>query len=178
MSTTLMSSPLFTGKSPLLPPPPSPPLRAILDELQAWVTFAQLPDPLWCPDHVTQISPHHHTTTSPHSSTRQPERKRAQAGNNGSLGLATSWVQINLIHNSFIPNLARGESNASIPFYLILFYVSVLDIIITIMLLASMTLEHNVEIKCPAINHLKALLPTLIILSLLWRTTRIWAGLC
>lgn len=32
----------------------------------------------------------------------------------GSLGLATSWEQINLIYKSFIPNLAQGESNASI----------------------------------------------------------------
>lgn len=160
-------------KHPYCPPPPLPLC------VPSWMSSRpESPSPCYLILSDAQImSPKSAPTTSPHSSTRQPERKRAQAGNNGSLGLATSWVQINLIHNSFIPNLARGESNASIPFYLILFYVSVLDIIITIMLLASTTLEHNVEIKCPAINHLEALLPTLIILSLLWRTTRIWAGL-
>lgn len=59
-------------------------------------------------NHVVQLS-HWHSSMG--------DWQTAQASRIGSVGLATSRVQINLIHYSLILNLAWGESNASFLFH-------------------------------------------------------------
>lgn len=110
-------------------------LRAILNELRAWVTSSLGTWSSLMPRSCHPNQPRSSTTTQPtppltveQLHVRQGERGRAQAANNGIiLGLTISWVHINLIHT----NKLHSQSGIgwikwlywieSIQFYLILF---------------------------------------------------------